>query len=146
MNLSYHYAMLTCVYIKLERRIKLYTILHAYTRTQLHKFFFILFFRYYLYWISKFFFFFFYYYFYYSYIYLFFLCIQIYAKYTIQILEEILVNGKKMLVDMNTYIFSENKRKSDDNLENSTAKTKRMETKLRCTDLIDRTWFAVENN
>ncbi|KAG5889548.1 hypothetical protein JTB14_024956 [Gonioctena quinquepunctata] len=30
----------------------------------------------------------------------------------------------------------ENKRKSDDNLENSTAKTKRMETKLRCTDLI----------
>lgn len=31
----------------------------------------------------------------------------------------------------------ENKRKSDDNLENSnSAKTKRMETKLRCTDLI----------
>lgn len=33
-------------------------------------------------------------------------------------------------------IVTENKRKSDDNLENSTAKTKRMETKLRCTDLI----------
>uniref|UniRef100_A0A0K8TS76 TAR DNA-binding protein 43 n=1 Tax=Tabanus bromius TaxID=304241 RepID=A0A0K8TS76_TABBR len=30
----------------------------------------------------------------------------------------------------------ENKRKSDDNLENSTAKTKRIETKQRCTDLI----------
>lgn len=30
----------------------------------------------------------------------------------------------------------ENKRKSDDDLENTTAKTKRMETKLRCTDLI----------
>ncbi|XP_023019444.1 TAR DNA-binding protein 43 [Leptinotarsa decemlineata] len=30
----------------------------------------------------------------------------------------------------------ENKRKSDDNLENSTAKTKRIETNLRCTDLI----------
>jgi len=30
----------------------------------------------------------------------------------------------------------ENKRKSDDSLENSTAKTKRMETKLKCTDLI----------
>lgn len=30
----------------------------------------------------------------------------------------------------------ENKRKSDDSLENSTAKTKRMETRLRCTDLI----------
>uniref|UniRef100_A0A6M2DT48 TAR DNA-binding protein 43 n=1 Tax=Xenopsylla cheopis TaxID=163159 RepID=A0A6M2DT48_XENCH len=30
----------------------------------------------------------------------------------------------------------ENKRKSDDTLENSTAKTKRMETRLRCTDLI----------
>ncbi|XP_060532632.1 TAR DNA-binding protein 43-like [Cylas formicarius] len=30
----------------------------------------------------------------------------------------------------------ENKRKSDDTLENTTAKTKRMETKLRCTDLI----------
>ncbi|XP_055708864.1 TAR DNA-binding protein 43-like isoform X3 [Phlebotomus papatasi] len=30
----------------------------------------------------------------------------------------------------------ENKRKSDDHLENSTAKTKRMETRLRCTDLI----------
>lgn len=32
--------------------------------------------------------------------------------------------------------FLENKRKSDDNLENSTAKTKRIETRLRCTDLI----------
>lgn len=32
--------------------------------------------------------------------------------------------------------FSENKRKSDDHLENSTAKTKRMETKMKCTDLI----------
>lgn len=32
--------------------------------------------------------------------------------------------------------FLENKRKSDDSLENSTAKTKRMETRLRCTDLI----------
>lgn len=30
----------------------------------------------------------------------------------------------------------ENKRKSDDNVENSTAKTKRIETRLRCTDLI----------
>lgn len=30
----------------------------------------------------------------------------------------------------------ENKRKSDDTIENSIAKTKRMETKLRCTDLI----------
>ncbi|KAK7793033.1 hypothetical protein R5R35_004464 [Gryllus longicercus] len=30
----------------------------------------------------------------------------------------------------------ENKRKSDDQLENSTAKTKRMETKLKCSDLI----------
>uniref|UniRef100_A0A1B6F1X4 TAR DNA-binding protein 43 n=1 Tax=Cuerna arida TaxID=1464854 RepID=A0A1B6F1X4_9HEMI len=30
----------------------------------------------------------------------------------------------------------ENKRKSDDHLENSTAKTKRMETKLKCSDLI----------
>jgi RNA recognition motif-containing protein len=32
--------------------------------------------------------------------------------------------------------FAENKRKSDDHLENSTAKTKRMETKLKCSDLI----------
>lgn len=32
--------------------------------------------------------------------------------------------------------FLENKRKSDDLLENSTAKTKRMETKLKCSDLI----------
>lgn len=30
----------------------------------------------------------------------------------------------------------ENKRKSDDVLENSSAKTKRVETKLKCTDLI----------
>lgn len=30
----------------------------------------------------------------------------------------------------------ENKRKSDDSLENTTAKTKRMETRLKCTDLI----------
>jgi len=34
------------------------------------------------------------------------------------------------------YLFAENKRKSDDHLENSTAKTKRMETKLKCSDLI----------
>lgn len=49
---------------------------------------------------------------------------------------------------MNTYIFSENKRKSDDNLENSTAKTKRMETKLRCTDLIvlGLPWKTTEQN
>lgn len=55
---------------------------------------------------------------------------------------------KKKLVDMNTYIFSENKRKSDDNLENSTAKTKRMETKLRCTDLIvlGLPWKTTEQN
>lgn len=33
-------------------------------------------------------------------------------------------------------LFLENKRKSDDSLENTTAKTKRMETKLKCTDLI----------
>lgn len=33
-------------------------------------------------------------------------------------------------------LFLENKRKSDDHLENSTAKTKRMETKMKCTDLI----------
>lgn len=32
--------------------------------------------------------------------------------------------------------FTENKRKSDDHLENSTAKTKRIETKLKCSDLI----------
>lgn len=46
------------------------------------------------------------------------------------------------------YIFSENKRKSDDNLENSTAKTKRMETKLRCTDLIvlGLPWKTTEQN
>lgn len=44
--------------------------------------------------------------------------------------------------------FSENKRKSDDNLENSTAKTKRMETKLRCTDLIvlGLPWKTTEQN
>ncbi|KAH0953526.1 hypothetical protein HN011_010624 [Eciton burchellii] len=42
----------------------------------------------------------------------------------------------------------ENKRKSDDNLENSTAKTKRMETKLRCTDLIvlGLPWKTTEQN
>lgn len=34
------------------------------------------------------------------------------------------------------FCFSENKRKSDDQLENSTAKTKRMESRARCTDLI----------
>lgn len=34
------------------------------------------------------------------------------------------------------FIFAENKRKSDDHLENSTAKTKRIETKLKCSDLI----------
>lgn len=34
------------------------------------------------------------------------------------------------------FFFVENKRKSDDLLENSTAKTKRMETKLKCSDLI----------
>jgi len=46
------------------------------------------------------------------------------------------------------YVFSENKRKSDDNLENSTAKTKRMETKLRCTDLIvlGLPWKTTEQN
>ncbi|XP_014610473.1 PREDICTED: uncharacterized protein LOC106790228 isoform X2 [Polistes canadensis] len=42
----------------------------------------------------------------------------------------------------------ENKRKSDDHLENSTAKTKRMETKLRCTDLIvlGLPWKTTEQN
>lgn len=53
------------------------------------------------------------------------------------------------LLDMKIYyIFSENKRKSDDNLENSTAKTKRMETKLRCTDLIvlGLPWKTTEQN
>lgn len=53
------------------------------------------------------------------------------------------------LLDMNIYyLFSENKRKSDDNLENSTAKTKRMETKLRCTDLIvlGLPWKTTEQN
>lgn len=44
--------------------------------------------------------------------------------------------------------FAENKRKSDDNLENSTAKTKRIETKLRCTDLIvlGLPWKTTEQN
>lgn len=44
--------------------------------------------------------------------------------------------------------FIENKRKSDDNLENSTAKTKRIETKLRCTDLIvlGLPWKTTEQN
>lgn len=32
--------------------------------------------------------------------------------------------------------FAENKRKSDDHPENSTAKTKRMEMRLKCSDLI----------
>jgi len=32
--------------------------------------------------------------------------------------------------------LAENKRKSDDHLENSTAKTKRMESKQKCSDLI----------
>ncbi|XP_065172870.1 TAR DNA-binding protein 43-like isoform X3 [Atheta coriaria] len=43
---------------------------------------------------------------------------------------------------------AENKRKSDDNLENSTAKTKRIETKLRCTDLIvlGLPWKTTEQN
>lgn len=53
------------------------------------------------------------------------------------------------LLDINIYdIFSENKRKSDDNLENSIAKTKRMETKLRCTDLIvlGLPWKTTEQN
>ncbi|XP_023019439.1 TAR DNA-binding protein 43 isoform X1 [Leptinotarsa decemlineata] len=52
-----------------------------------------------------------------------------------------------------TYVYycvfpKENKRKSDDNLENSTAKTKRMETKLRCTDLIvlGLPWKTTEQN
>lgn len=47
-----------------------------------------------------------------------------------------------------TTVFLENKRKSDDNLENSTAKTKRMETKLRCTDLIvlGLPWKTTEQN
>ncbi|XP_044741178.1 TAR DNA-binding protein 43-like isoform X3 [Chrysoperla carnea] len=42
----------------------------------------------------------------------------------------------------------ENKRKSDDTIENSTAKTKRMETKLRCTDLIvlGLPWKTTEQN
>lgn len=46
------------------------------------------------------------------------------------------------------FLFLENKRKSDDNLENSTAKTKRMETKLRCTDLIvlGLPWKTTEQN
>lgn len=34
------------------------------------------------------------------------------------------------------FYFIENKRKSDDHLENSTPKTKRMETKMKCSDLI----------
>lgn len=42
----------------------------------------------------------------------------------------------------------ENKRKRDDPLENSTAKTKRIETKLRCTDLIvlGLPWKTTEQN
>lgn len=34
------------------------------------------------------------------------------------------------------YCISENKRKSDDHLESSMSKTKRMESKQRCSDLI----------
>lgn len=46
------------------------------------------------------------------------------------------------------FYFLENKRKSDDALENSTAKTKRIETKLRCTDLIvlGLPWKTTEQN
>lgn len=42
----------------------------------------------------------------------------------------------------------ENKRKSDDDIDNSTAKTKRIETKLRCTDLIvlGLPWKTTEQN
>lgn len=47
-------------------------------------------------------------------------------------ISNVLCIGKKTVFSF----LLENKRKSDDNLENSTAKTKRMETKLRCTDLI----------
>lgn len=47
-----------------------------------------------------------------------------------------------------SFYLVENKRKSDDNLENSTAKTKRIETKLRCTDLIvlGLPWKTTEQN
>lgn len=41
-----------------------------------------------------------------------------------------------LLFLINNHVVLENKRKSDDHLENSTAKTKRMETKLKCSDLI----------
>lgn len=53
-----------------------------------------------------------------------------------------------MVVALAHFSFSENKRKSDDNLENSTAKTKRIETKLRCTDLIvlGLPWKTTEQN
>lgn len=34
------------------------------------------------------------------------------------------------------YIIVENKRKIDDSVENPTAKTKRLETKLKCSDLV----------
>lgn len=47
-----------------------------------------------------------------------------------------MITFKKPTVYSCFNLFLENKRKSDDNLENSTAKTKRIETKLRCTDLI----------
>lgn len=40
------------------------------------------------------------------------------------------------LISYSSSSVAENKRKSDDHLENSTAKTKRMETRMRCTDLI----------
>lgn len=51
-------------------------------------------------------------------------------------------------IRVNKLNILENKRKSDDNLENSTAKTKRMETKLRCTDLIvlGLPWKTTEQN
>lgn len=45
-------------------------------------------------------------------------------------------------------MFIENKRKSDDTLENSTAKTKRMDSRGRCTDLIvlGLPWKTTEDN
>lgn len=52
------------------------------------------------------------------------------------------------LINRLLYLHLENKRKSDDALENSTAKTKRIETKLRCTDLIvlGLPWKTTEQN
>lgn len=46
------------------------------------------------------------------------------------------LNVNRLCQMFTNVIIAENKRKSDDHLENSTAKTKRMETRLRCTDLI----------